>query len=350
MAEASFRVTRKELAAFLKDPRTIRAFELAIGNANELLPSQVEELTTLLEETSLSAETANARVNQALSSLQWIADGLAQIAMAGAGVNHAQVDELQKLADGWFPNWTAASKTAIIRSVSSDSSLTLTSTSAGAAIAASTLATTGTTVSGTITIQPGSSQNIKPGTLYLKGADTSGTNANSHGGDVEMYGGAGRRTGGDVRLFGGDASNTGAGLSLGGAFELYGGNGYKDGGGANIIGGSATGPTGNGGAAYIKPGTGSGAGSDGVAGIQDANGIDVVAVGTVALGGASALGFYGAAPVAQPVAGGAGGLGFVNGAGAAVLAGFTSTGGIGASAYDLNDIVFALKSEGLLAL
>ena len=40
---------------------------------------------------------------------------------------------------------------------------------------------------------------------------------------------------------------------------------------------------------------------------------------------------------------------FTNGAGAAVLQGFSSTGGTGASTYTLGDIVLALKTLGILA-
>ena len=182
--------------------------------------------------------------------------------------------------------------------------------------------------------------------MHIKGADTTGTAPLSHGGDVQIFGGLGRRVGGIVSLFGGDATNTGAGLSLGGAFELYGGNGYKTGGPANIIGGSVTGPTGVGGYVVLKPGTGAGAGTDGTVDVQDAYNNVVIQVGTVALGGASALGFFAFAPVAQQTATAAGG--FVNGGGAAVKQGFTSTGGVGATAYTFNDVVAALKKYGLL--
>lgn len=245
-------------------------------------------------------------------------------------------------------DWNESTKTLTARAISSDSTLTITSTVANKAVTISTLATTGTTASGAITIQPGTSQNILPGNVSISGANTTGTAAASNGGNVLISGGNGNRSGGGVNQTGGQATNTGAGLSVGGSFINSGGPGYKTGGVVSINGGAVTGPTGTGGIIYLTPGVGAGAGADGSVHLQDANGNDVIVVGTNGVGGATTIGEFGATPVVQAVAGA--GAGFANGAGAAVLAGFSSTGGVGASAYTLDDIVYYFKQRGTFAL
>jgi len=62
----------------------------------------------------------------------------------------------------------------------------------------------------------------------------------------------------------------------------------------------------------------------------------------------SKLGLWGATPVVQPASTGET-IGFTAGTGASVNNDSTFTGGIGTTAYNLNDVVKALKQSGLLA-
>jgi hypothetical protein len=59
------------------------------------------------------------------------------------------------------------------------------------------------------------------------------------------------------------------------------------------------------------------------------------------------VGFYGTTPIAKQTATGQT-AGYVTGVGTAVLADGTFTGGVGATAYTLGDIVKALKNLGLI--
>jgi len=73
MPDPLFTVTRQQLAEFIKDPRTIRAFEKAVVGANVLLPADVVTLTRLAEEASNIGSYAASRAQEALDSLDRIA-------------------------------------------------------------------------------------------------------------------------------------------------------------------------------------------------------------------------------------------------------------------------------------
>lgn len=203
------------------------------------------------------------------------------------------------LADGWFPNWTSASKTAVVRNINADAALTITTTSAGAGITIDSADATGTTASGALLITTGNTVNQEPGNITIQPGAPSGTAAASTGADVNIIGSVGWRFGGGVFEAGGDALNTGAGFSTGGSFGMTAGAGKKQGGTVAVESGPCNGASGNGGDATLKPNTGAGAGVDGRAIMYDAYGKEVFATGTVSLGGASGFAFMGGAIVAQ---------------------------------------------------
>lgn len=58
----NFTLTRAQIAAFVKDPRTVRALEKAVKNANVYIPSGVEE-------GDITTESSNSRGGEALTEV-----------------------------------------------------------------------------------------------------------------------------------------------------------------------------------------------------------------------------------------------------------------------------------------
>lgn len=87
-------VTRQQLAAFIKDPRTLRAFELAVRNSNELLPNEVITIYQRLEETLVEGQLATLKSNEALGILARIADSLEVLSLAPPEVAQTQDTDL----------------------------------------------------------------------------------------------------------------------------------------------------------------------------------------------------------------------------------------------------------------
>lgn len=59
-----FTLTRAQIAAFVKDPRTVRALERAIQNANVYIPSGIEE-------GDITTESSNSRGGEALTEISY---------------------------------------------------------------------------------------------------------------------------------------------------------------------------------------------------------------------------------------------------------------------------------------
>lgn len=60
----NFTLTRAQIAAFVKDPRTVRALERAVKNANVYIPSGVEE-------GDVTTESSNSRGGEALAEIAY---------------------------------------------------------------------------------------------------------------------------------------------------------------------------------------------------------------------------------------------------------------------------------------
>lgn len=86
MPENLLTVTRAQLAAFIKDPRTLRAFELAVKNSNEILPNEVPIIYARIEEALTEGQLASSKSNEALSILASIAESLAVLSVAPPSV------------------------------------------------------------------------------------------------------------------------------------------------------------------------------------------------------------------------------------------------------------------------
>jgi hypothetical protein len=74
--------TRAELARFLPDHASIRAFEQLFKVAGELTPAEIERLGVLIQEAALQADSAGAQAVAANGALDRIADSLELLAYA----------------------------------------------------------------------------------------------------------------------------------------------------------------------------------------------------------------------------------------------------------------------------
>jgi hypothetical protein len=74
--------TRAELAQFLPDHASIRAFEQLFKVAGELTPAEIERLGVLIQEAALQADSAGAQAAAANGALERIADSLELLAYA----------------------------------------------------------------------------------------------------------------------------------------------------------------------------------------------------------------------------------------------------------------------------
>jgi hypothetical protein len=74
--------TRAELARFLPDHASIRAFEQLFKVAGELTPAQIETLQILIQEATIQADSAGAQAVAANGALDRIADSLELLAYA----------------------------------------------------------------------------------------------------------------------------------------------------------------------------------------------------------------------------------------------------------------------------
>lgn len=75
MANGRLNLTRDQLAAFLKDHQSIKQFELLFSTVDAIAPDFVNEV-------SIAAENAGNRAQEALDTLQRIADALELLALA----------------------------------------------------------------------------------------------------------------------------------------------------------------------------------------------------------------------------------------------------------------------------
>lgn len=80
MSDESRRITRKQLAEFIRDPRTIRAMEQMSLLVSDQFPFDIDSLYRLSSEASLDAAVAGARANEALDSLKSISRSLELLA------------------------------------------------------------------------------------------------------------------------------------------------------------------------------------------------------------------------------------------------------------------------------
>jgi hypothetical protein len=80
------RLLRSELAKFLPSQRAIRAFEQLF----DVVPSQIDQNTTLAEEASINAQNADSRAQQAVSAIARLADAVELLALAPPDSNVAQ--------------------------------------------------------------------------------------------------------------------------------------------------------------------------------------------------------------------------------------------------------------------
>lgn len=82
MSDNLLTVTRQQLAAFIKDPRTLRAFEQAVRQSNDLLPAEITAIYARIEEAVTEGQLATNKSNEALGILASIADSLEVLSMA----------------------------------------------------------------------------------------------------------------------------------------------------------------------------------------------------------------------------------------------------------------------------
>lgn len=75
-------VTRQQLAQFIKDPRTLRAFELAVKNSNELLPAEVVQIYQRIDEALIEGQDASARSTQAIAAINRLAAAVELLALS----------------------------------------------------------------------------------------------------------------------------------------------------------------------------------------------------------------------------------------------------------------------------
>ena len=73
-----YKITRNELAQFLPSQRAIRAFEQLF----DIVPTGIDSNTTLIEETSINAQNADSKAQQAVSAIARLADAVELLALA----------------------------------------------------------------------------------------------------------------------------------------------------------------------------------------------------------------------------------------------------------------------------
>jgi hypothetical protein len=86
--------TRAELAQFLPDHASIRAFEQLFKVAGELTPNEIARLGVLIQEATLQADSANAQAVASNGALDRIADSLELLAYAPPRLPVALPDDL----------------------------------------------------------------------------------------------------------------------------------------------------------------------------------------------------------------------------------------------------------------
>lgn len=86
-------LSRAQLAVFLKDPQAIKQFEELFKLTSQSIPNSFVELTTAIEATQVSADSARYIAIQALGELNRIANALEMLALAPVQANNvASVD------------------------------------------------------------------------------------------------------------------------------------------------------------------------------------------------------------------------------------------------------------------
>jgi hypothetical protein len=75
-------LTRQQLSTFIKDPRTLRAFEQVLDQVSNLIPSDVAALSQSIQDASIEASLADGKANQANEAINRIADALELLAYA----------------------------------------------------------------------------------------------------------------------------------------------------------------------------------------------------------------------------------------------------------------------------
>lgn len=84
MSDNLLSVTRQQLATFVKDPRTLRALELAIKSSNELLPAEIVQIYQRIEETLIEGQDASARSASAIAAVNRLAQAIELLATSPA--------------------------------------------------------------------------------------------------------------------------------------------------------------------------------------------------------------------------------------------------------------------------
>lgn len=87
MATGSLKLTRNQLAAFLKDHESIKQFEKLFVQVDETTPDAVQEA-------GIAAVSAQATANEALAQLRRIADALELLSLAPVAVHVTAEDDL----------------------------------------------------------------------------------------------------------------------------------------------------------------------------------------------------------------------------------------------------------------
>ena len=84
-------LSRAQLASFLKDPQAIKQFEELFKAANQVAP---DDIALSIAETSIVADLASGRAQQALEAIQRIADSLELLALAPTAAAQPSEDNL----------------------------------------------------------------------------------------------------------------------------------------------------------------------------------------------------------------------------------------------------------------
>lgn len=87
MAQGQLKLSREQLAAFLKDHQAIKQFEKLFSTVDEIAPDFVNEV-------SLSAGIAQTTANEALAQLKRIADAVELLALAPLTIHVTAEDDL----------------------------------------------------------------------------------------------------------------------------------------------------------------------------------------------------------------------------------------------------------------
>jgi hypothetical protein len=86
MSDNLLTVTRQQLAQFIKDPRTLRAFEQAVKQSNTLLPAEVVAIYQRIDEAVVEGQLATNKSNEALGILESLARSLEVLSLAPPAV------------------------------------------------------------------------------------------------------------------------------------------------------------------------------------------------------------------------------------------------------------------------